>query len=293
VAQLLSARAEVPARPVSVQRCGSAGCADCGPKRDEEAANQGVPGYEDEFAGPAQTVVQRVASFTASPVHEVNNLADCVVNGAPAGLTWPTLNGTQFWSVAAAQAAMVRPTVTTAAVAAGGFDAEVGTVPVNTGSYDETVLARGPWRLNTTKGTIGGMLPTLTMCTGPHSTKFQAKGSPTDNAMYRANRRHEDHHVADHRTAFNATFGAWDTKLTAAKANGQKFHGATAADAEAALWAAVGGTPDQVAADFMNQCQAAVIAYHSSAAGGPVSAPTKPHATARCAVSSAEYTNPS
>jgi hypothetical protein len=64
------------------------------------------------------------------------------VNGAPAGLTWPTLNGTQFWSVAAAQGAMVRPTVTTAAVAAGGFDAEVGTVPVNIGSYDETVLTR-------------------------------------------------------------------------------------------------------------------------------------------------------
>lgn len=79
----------------------------------------------------------------------------------------------------------------------------------------------------------------------------------------------------------------------AAKANGQKFHGAAAADAEAALWAVMGGTPDQVAADFMNQCQAAVIAYHQSAAGGPIGAPANSRATRRCAISSAEFTNPS
>jgi Flp pilus assembly protein TadG len=81
--------------------------------------------------------------------------------------------------------------------------------------------------------------------------------------------------------------------LTAAQTAGTTYSGATNAAAEAALYTAMGGTPDQVAAAFFNACQAAVIAYHSSAAGGPVGAPTGPTANADCTTSSANYTNPS
>jgi hypothetical protein len=97
-------------RPV-VQRCGCGGCATCGPARDDDRPGQGVEGAEEEFPAPAQGVVQRstgpvplqrAANFAAGPVHQVNNLAGAVVNGTPAGVTWPTLNGTQFWSNAAA-----------------------------------------------------------------------------------------------------------------------------------------------------------------------------------------------
>lgn len=301
VAQLVQVGNAVP----NIQRCGQGGC---GTRDDEEAgpAAQGVTGQEEEFPSPGQPTVQRAAgdrsgppavqrtaTFSAGPVHQVNNLADCVVNGTPVGVTWPTLNGAQFWSTAAARAALVRPTLKTTAVAAGGFDVQVDTVPTNTASFDETVLAPGPWRLVTTKATIAAMLPTLTTCTGAGNTRFRAYGNPSDAAMFAANRRHEDHHAADHRAAFNATIAPWDAKLAAAKAGGQKFHGATAADAEAALWAAMGGTPDQIADAFMNQCAAAVVAYHSSPAGGPVGSPTSPGARSHCAISWAKYRNPS
>lgn len=292
-------------RAPTVQRCGCNGCASCGPKPEDEAPGQGVEGAEEEFPSPGQGVVQRstgpvpvqrAANFAAGAVHQVNNLAAAVVNGTPAGVTWPTLNGTQFWSNAAARAALNKPTLktTAAAGAGGGFDAEVDNVPNNRGSFDETVLSAGPWRHNTTKGTIGTMLPALAAaCAGATATRFRAYGKPSDAAMQAANRRHEDHHANDHKAAFNATVVPWDQKLTQAKASGTKFHGATAAAAEAALWAAMGGTPDQIADAFMAACAAAVVAYHGSAAGGPIGAPTNPGSRSACAISWAKYTNPS
>jgi hypothetical protein len=326
---------------LAVQRCTCDGGPTGGAKQDDEVPSQGVVGAEEEFQGPRQGVVgdedefqapgqpavqrateplpvQRVATFTASPVHQVNNLADVVVNGTPAGVTWPTLNGRQFWSNAEARAAINRPALKVTAAAAGGaggagaaggaggpgaaggagagggFDAEVDNVPNNTASFDETVLSAGPWRLNTTKGTIGAMLPALAAaCTGPAASRFRAFGKPSDAAMFAANRRHEDHHANDHKSAFNATVVPWDQKLTQAKASGSKFHGATAADAEAALWAAMGGTPDQIADAFMAACQTAVDNYHGTAAGGPIGAPTGPGSRSHCAISWANYTNPS
>ena len=85
----------------------------------------------------------------------------------------------------------------------------------------------------------------------------------------------------------------WDKKLTVAKATGNTFNGTTEADAEAALYAAMGGTPDQVANAFFQACAAAVVTYHGSPAGGPVEAPTSPTANADCSNSSAKYHNPS
>ncbi len=237
--------------------------------------------------------VARTATWTAGPVHKVNNLADCVINNKAVGVTWPYLNGTQFWSAAEAIAAINKPTCTIAAAGA-GFEAEVTTVPTNTGSFDETVLAKGPWRLDTTMAAVtasGVALPAA--CNVGGNTRFRAYGNPSDGDMFSANRRHEDHHANDHKKAFNTTIKPWDTKLKAALKKKKKFPGATAADAEAALWAAMGGTPDDVATAFYDKCQAAVNKYHGSAKGGPVGAPTKPGARNTCPISWAKYKNPS
>jgi hypothetical protein len=43
----------------------------------------------------------------------------------------------------------------------------------------------------------------------------------------------------------------------------------------------------------MAMCAAAVVAYHGSAAGGPIGMPTDPKASGDCSTSSAKYTNPS
>jgi hypothetical protein len=55
----------------------------------------------------------------------------------------------------------------------------------------------------------------------------------------------------------------------------------------------MGGTPTQVATAFFDACQAAVIAYHGSAAGGTIGAPTNPGSRNAGAISYASYTNPS
>ena len=95
----------------------------------------------------AQRPVQRVATFANGTVNQTNNLANTVVNGAPVGVTIPVLNGTITNTGGQVQTALAQPTLTTAAVAAGGFDSEVNTVPTNTGSFNETVLSAGPWRI--------------------------------------------------------------------------------------------------------------------------------------------------
>jgi hypothetical protein len=285
-------------------------------QEEEMPPGQGVQGQEEEMP-PAQTQtiisrkaassaplqsagrgapvrIQRTATWAAGAVHQTNNLASAVVNGTAAGVTWPTLNGSTFWSAAAALAALVRPTLSFAAAASGGgVNATVTSVPTNTGSFDETVLSAGPWTTTVPKTRIGAMFSTLAACTGAGNSTFRAIGDPSDAAMAAANRRHEDRHATDHQAAFNGSIVPWDARLTAAQTAGTTYNGANNAAAEAALYTAMGGTPDQVTAAFFNACQAAVIAYHSSAAGGPIGAPTGPTANADCTTSSANYTNPS
>jgi hypothetical protein len=263
---------------------------------EEEAIPESTPGQEvlQRARSVARSrMLQRAAAFAAGPVHQVNNLAAAIINDTPVGVTWPTLNGTQFWSAGEAQGLINRPTLTTAAAGA-GFESQVDNIPNNAGSFDETVLANGPWRFMTTKANVVANVGALAgACGGAGNSRFRAYGKPSDAAMFAANRRHEDHHADDHRDAFNASIGPWDTALTNAKTAGSKFNGNTAAAAEAALWAAMGGTPDDVAADFFNRCQAAVITYHGSAAGGPVGAPENPGSRNSCSISWAKYTNPS
>jgi hypothetical protein len=137
------------------------------------------------------------------------------------------------------------------------------------------------------------MAPYMPLCAGAGNTTFQAIGDPSDEAMFAANRRHEDRHAADHQVAFNTTIVPWDTKLTAAQVAETEFNGPTEAAAEAALYAAMGGTPDQVADAFMNAMDAAVDAYHGTPAGGPLGEATTPIASLdNCSTSSAKYTNP-
>ena len=255
----------------------------------ESGSRGGVPATPVRKAGAS---IQRNAVWATGAVHEVNNLADSVMNGPPVGITFPMLNGNILHSGAEARAAMTAATLTFSPGASGGIDAKVDTVPTNTGSFDETVLAPGPWTVTVPKATVGANLG-LAACTGGDDSTFRAIGDPSDTHMFQANRRHENHHANDHHTAFNGSIGAWDKKLKAAKTAGTAFHGATQADAEAALWTAMGGTPNDVSTAYWNACLAAGAAFHGTAAGGPVGAPTSPTANADCSTSSAKFHNPS
>lgn len=234
----------------------------------------------------APPAIQRAATWTAAVPNEINSLADTAIIGTPVGVTTPTFNGVAF-------GALTEPTVTVAAVPAGGFDATVTTVPANGGSVTENVLSPGPWRRVTPRATIGALFPTLTQCTGAGNSNFRARGNPSDAAMAAANLRHENHHQADRRDAFNATVVPWDTRLTAANTAGTTFHGATAAAARTALFTAMGGTGAQVQTACLTAGATARDTFHGTPAGGPVGAPTDPVAAADCSWSFARYFNPS
>jgi hypothetical protein len=266
---------------------------------------QAAPQRSSEAATPAAVqahapAIQRVATWAAGTVHEVNNLANTLLDGTPAGVTWPMLNGSTFWGTADARRLLAKPTLSFLSVSGAGrgsrdpnpVDVAVATVSTNTGSFDETVLAAGPWTVNATKATVRAKYPALATCTGAGNSTLRAIGKPTDAAMFAANRRHENHHATDHKTSFNGSIVPWDARLAAAKTANTIFSGPTEAAAEAALYAAMGGTPDQVADAYFNACQAAVIAYHGTPTGGSVTQ-ANPTANADCSTSSVECTNPS
>ena len=240
------------------------------------------------IARAATPEIQRAATWAAPAVHPTNNLANTALHGADAGVTVPTING------AIGGGALNAPTVATTAVPAGGFDATVTAVAANVISVDQTVLSPGPWRLVATRAEVGARFPALAAtCTGAGNTNFRARGDPSDTAMHDANRRHEDHHAADGRAAFNATIAPWDAQLTAARAAGRTFHGATAAEATNALFTAMGGTTDQVRGAFVAAWNAAIPVFHATPAGGPIGPPTDPTAAPDCSWSFARFTNPS
>ncbi|MEA2887490.1 MAG: hypothetical protein QOD11_1850 [Bradyrhizobium sp.] len=251
-----------------------------------------------EAAAPIATAVQTTppaiqraatwaaASVAAGTLHEANSLANTILDGDDVGVTVPTMNGV-------VGGPLNPPTLAVARVAAGGFDATVTAVAANLGSVDETVLGPGPWRRVVPKARIRALFRTLTQCTGAGNSNFRARGQPTDDAMFAANRRHENHHETDGLAAFNASVVPWDMRLTAANTAGRTFHGATDADARAALFAAMGGTPDQVNNAFLNAWIAAGAAFHGTPAGGDVGPPTDPTAAPDCSWSFARYHNPS
>ena len=272
---------------------------------------QAAPQRSAEAATPAAAVrtsaptIQRFSYFEGKVVHQVNNLAETALFGKDVGTTVALLNG-QITTTAQdpsthqrragprTRSALKRPTLSFTPAAAGGFDARVRTVPTNKGSVDETVLAARRWTLNVPKATVLAHFPDLTTCRGAGRTIFQALGMPSDPAMFAASRRHEDHHADAFVSAFMGTIWPWDTALDVAAGSATPYHGAIKADAEAALYAAMGGTPDQIADKLVDAVAAAIEAYHNTPEGGPVSWDSETaKADANCATSSVECTNPS
>jgi hypothetical protein len=236
--------------------------------------------------------IQRAANWAVPVPHETNNLVDTSLTGADAGATNLMINGV------IGGGALNAPTVTVSAVppppfAAGGFDARVTAVPVNTCSVDQTVLASGPWRRVEPRANIGARFPALASCAGAGNCNFRARGNPSDKAMHDANRRHEDRHRNDGQAAFNGSVVPWDANLTAANAAGTTFHGATEAAARAAVFAAMGGTVAQVRAALVAAWNAAINVYHGTPAGGGIGPPTDPTAATDCSWGFVRHTNPS
>lgn len=256
----------------------------------------------DVAAGPPGETLRRSTTWKAPTVHETKSAAEIVFGGSPP-VTLQQLNGAILKTDADADGAIKVPGIKTQALPgknpAEGWMAKVDTVPAQVGSDDQTVLRPGPWTKVVTKAEAGktiaalatGVVTNLAACTGTAKSTFAAKGNPNDTALYKANRRHEDHHVADDKAAFEDKIGKWDKKLQAAKTAGTQFTGSSAADATAKLWKAMGNTPKKAARAYNTQSLASGGAYHKTLAGGAME-PGKAVCNKDCSTSDMEILNP-
>jgi hypothetical protein len=253
-----------------------------------------MPRYEEEEAGTEEQVVRRSATWKGAAVHETVSPAETIF-GAIAAHTWPVLNGTLLEEIANADAAIKVPGMTVAPLQsrdqANSWMAKVETVPAQEGGGDETVLRPGPWRQDVTKDQAGAVTR-LPACVGGEKSTFTRRGDPSDDAVYKANRRHEDHHLADDRVAFEDAIGNWDKKLQDAQTAGTEFTGSSAADATGKLWAAMGNTLENAARNYRSQSLAKGDAYHDTAQGGKMGR-SNPVCNEDCSTSGMDVTNPS
>jgi len=243
---------------------------------------------EAEEAVPAVTMIQPSAKWTGAAVHETRNLAEIVLGG-DAPITWHLLNGKKLETEADADGAIKAPGVTTSG-SGSDWKATVDSVPAQEGSGDETVLGPGPWTKATTKAAAGAATG-LAACSGADNTTLTAVGKPSDDAVYKANRKHEDHHLTDHQAAFDDAIGNWDKKVQEAKDKGTEFKGVSAAAATGALWAAMGNTPKNAARSYRTQGFTKGAAFHKTATGGPMAAKNAA-SNKDCSACSIEVTNP-
>lgn len=282
-----------PQQHMSMKQQGIVGLVDVPEERSryeqdhEHASRRFLPTLEAE-GGPAEAIIQRSATWNGATVHETVNSADLSFGGDPP-VTWQQLNGTSLKTVGDADGAIKAPPVTTSGSGT-DWKAKVDTVPAQEGSDDETVLRPGPWTKIVTRAAAGGVTG-LAACTGPGNSTFSKHGKPSDDAVYKSNRKHEDHHVADDKVAFDDAIGTWDKKVQDAKDKGTEFKGASATAATAALWAAMGNTPQNAARKYRTQSFDKGGDYHATAAGGPM-VTSNPDSNADCSTSSVEVTNP-
>ncbi len=174
-------------------------------------------------------------------------------------------------------------------------DCRITALPTNEGSFTMTLPSAGPWQVATSKANVAarmtqlGLTPPATCTTG--DTTFSINGSPSDGDLVANTRTHEEHHAADHERVFNAVMLPWDAALTRVFNAGTTFQEANPTSCEAALYRAVGRTPDQVANSLWSGWIGANNAFHASAAGATATA-SNPMANADCTTSSIDVFHP-
>ena len=232
--------------------------------------------------------IQRSTKWVGATVHEDLNLAEVMLHGG-APITKPTLNGKIIETIADAENAITAPTISTSG-SGSDWEAKVDTVPKQEGGDDETVLAPGPWITAAPKQDVRAKFG-LAACDDTGDSDFSALGKPDDAAIYKANRKHEDRHVADDKVVFSQTIARWDGKLEKAKKKGTTFKGTDAPTAEGALWAAMGGKPKEMALRYRTLSGNKGDDFHGTPKGGKLK-PSRFKANPDCSASSAEVRSP-
>lgn len=245
-------------------------------RRASDAVGSGsLPGPVPS-ATAQHAVVRRSHKFQSPPtVYE--NLAELVLlNTSKVAVALALLNGTRIAGgppnelaemQTAARGAIKPPEIKVEPKGPPGSEmstvrATVKHVRANDGGAEVSLLTPPPWTSVRTRGEVNRLLG-LTRCSGPDTCVVRALGKPTDQDYGTAIRQHEGRHAADNQTAFETTVAPWDDKLTEAHRIQREFVG-TLAQVKAALWGAMGGTPDDIANAYAKAVLDRGQAYHAS-----------------------------
>jgi hypothetical protein len=99
------------------------------------------------------------------------------------------------------------------------------------------------------------------------SVMLDVRGLPTNSIFGDMVETHEDVHVADIRTVVEELLRPWDANLTRFQNEGRRFEGPNEMTARAALYAAAGGTPREIAERFVETLRLKGLAFHQTDAG--------------------------
>ncbi|MGH6900037.1 MAG: hypothetical protein ACREJ5_26385, partial [Geminicoccaceae bacterium] len=233
------------------------------------------------------------------PSPEINLAEHLLAGHYFTGITVPTLNGTPVFEEKDAQGAIRPPTLQEGFNPDGTVVAEVNRVPTNEAGFVMAVPTNGPWSTPTDKAKVSFFFrkfPGITVplsCLIPGPTTLTLHGQPTDADLAANALIHEQLHATDHQTGFNNVIVPWDAQLQAAQTAATGFPGATSADARAALYQAMGGTPQDIAGKQHREWQALNDALHAAgktvATGGPAT-PSNAAADPTCTTSSMDLT---
>jgi hypothetical protein len=252
------------------------------------------PGRPTKAVHASPPSIQRTATWNVTKPNEVNNLAERFINNEGAGETIVILNSTRLAmsnTVLDDAAKTIRaPNLKVTAPPKGDVTVRVASAPTNTAGYDQRVLTTGPWTVVTTQANIGSILG-LPACTGKGNTTFRAIGKPDDKTVHDLNIGHEGEHVKTQKKAFEDWVGKWDKNLTDAAKVKTPFTAATEAEATAQLYAAMNGTPDEIARQFIQTVNDEGLAFHSTPRGDNVHFSNQ-NSSADCSTSWAEARNP-
>jgi hypothetical protein len=218
-------------------------------------------------------MIQREAHFVDGPVNLAFG-ADIMLGLSTAGVTDPILNGTPLIggrqkAQALAVSSMNGPEIDSSATGT-GTQCWIKSVPFNEGSFQEFVPSNGPWRMVTKPGPLADAFddfPLPNCRVKSQDATVNVHGLPSDADFQEHITEHEDHHANDIKSMFRLHVMPWDFAMRQAAASKQMFQGADLPACQASLFAAMGGSPGDIATTFFTSVLAAGAAFHRTAAG--------------------------
>lgn len=203
------------------------------------------------------------------------DLVDTVVNGADFGFTHIMVNGRE--SQQHAPTPLVGPALDVQR-AHGQVELKVAAEADNTLGTVMDLPTAPPWTRDVDKARVGGRLlgeardlgkgdEIMPYVFGEGQTRLRVKGDPSDGALSRLTKQHEQHHVDDDKAAKEQIVDPWDARIATRMRAGTTYVGANPEAALQNFHAAVGGSPAAIGRDYMAECVRLGNAFHGTDPG--------------------------